>query len=73
MLFLKRGDYSSSYSSDDDAIRVLAKQLRQRGQLIRFRPKRKSVLHPEKDLFNYIGPKERKALAEFKFLEVNQN
>lgn len=48
----------------------MAKQLRQRGQLVRFRPPRKSVVYAEKKIFQKIGPKERDALAEFEYLEV---
>lgn len=48
----------------------MAKQLRRRGQLVRYKPPRKSVVFAEKKIFQKIGPKERDALADFEYLQV---
>ncbi|KAI1718037.1 hypothetical protein DdX_06451 [Ditylenchus destructor] len=67
----KRHDYSSSYSSDDDAIRVIAKQLRKRGEVVHFKPpqrKNLAVVNCNGQLFRHFGPQERQAIAQFEYL-----
>lgn len=61
---------STSYSSDGESetIRLLAKQLRHRGDLVHFRPPRKSLVNNERKIFRHFGAKERAAIAQFEYL-----
>lgn len=70
-----QADHSSSYSSDDDRIRdtieLHSRQLKPRGndQLVHYRPPRRSILNKGTNVYRRCGPNERKAIAEFDYLQ----
>ncbi|KAI6182482.1 hypothetical protein M3Y97_00384800 [Aphelenchoides bicaudatus] len=67
-----KANNSSSYSSDDeriqDAIEIQTKQLKPRGEVVHFRPSRRSILNKGRNVYRRFGPNERKAVAEFDYL-----
>lgn len=50
----------------------MSKQLRQKGELVHFRPPRKSLVNCERSLFRQFGSRERQAIAEFDYLRDEQ-
>jgi hypothetical protein len=70
-----KADHSSSYSSDDDRIRdgieMQTKQLKPRGNnhAVHYRPPRRTILNKGTNVYRRCGPNERKAIAEFDYLQ----
>lgn len=46
----------------------MSKQLRQKGDLVHFRPPRKSLVNCERNLFSQFGSRERQAISYFEYL-----
>ncbi|KAI6181155.1 hypothetical protein M3Y98_00798400 [Aphelenchoides besseyi] len=63
----RKYDYSSSYSSDDNTVELMERQLRRRGDLVQYRPPRANIARSTKVFYRY-GPTERRTMDQFNFL-----
>ncbi|KAI6202956.1 hypothetical protein M3Y94_00501100 [Aphelenchoides besseyi] len=48
----RKNDYSSSYSSDDNTVELMERQLRRRGDLVQYRPPRANIARNTKSLLS---------------------